>query len=181
MYFCERISICLFEACISSFRTLHTYNKYQDDLGRNFDTQLVLSTSVIITWHSVISINLDPFHAVNTHKTSHSMYMCVVRYVSCSVILCRNHSGYAFSQWERTLQRNVFFHWLSAYPEWSLLYSDTSGVHDIDICRKIQFMYLSIRYTGNDVLNGEANLWILLVEGHSVSYVINLVFIIIFK
>ena len=31
-----------------------------------------------------------------------------------------NHSGYAPSQWEMTIQCNVVSHWLSAYTEWWL-------------------------------------------------------------
>ena len=30
----------------------------------------------------------------------------------------RGHSGYGLSQWETLSQCNVFFHWLSTYPEW---------------------------------------------------------------
>ena len=30
-----------------------------------------------------------------------------------------DHSGYGLCQWEKTLQSNVFSHWLSPYPEWS--------------------------------------------------------------
>ena len=33
---------------------------------------------------------------------------------------CRDHSGYALSQWEMLLKYNTIWHWLSPYPEWSL-------------------------------------------------------------
>ena len=33
----------------------------------------------------------------------------------------RDHSGYGIDQWETLLQCNGICHWLSAYPEWSLL------------------------------------------------------------
>ena len=35
--------------------------------------------------------------------------------------LIRDHSGYGLSQWETMLQCNIVSHWLSPYPEWSLL------------------------------------------------------------
>ena len=41
----------------------------------------------------------------------------VIMYVTCYW----DHSGYGLSQWETTLQCNVVSHWLSPYPEWSLL------------------------------------------------------------
>ena len=39
-----------------------------------------------------------------------------------SMFFIRYHSGYELSQWEVTLQCNVASHWLSPYPEKSLLY-----------------------------------------------------------
>ena len=35
----------------------------------------------------------------------------------------RDNSGYGLSQWGTTLHSNVVSHWLSPYPEWSLLRS----------------------------------------------------------
>ena len=37
------------------------------------------------------------------------------------VSICRDNSGYGLSQWEMMLQSNVVSHWLSPYPEWSLV------------------------------------------------------------
>ena len=36
----------------------------------------------------------------------------------------RNHSWYGLSQWEMTLRSNIVSHWLSPYPEWSLVKND---------------------------------------------------------
>ena len=35
--------------------------------------------------------------------------------------LSRDHTGHGHSQWETIFQCNIFSHWLSPYPEWSLL------------------------------------------------------------
>ena len=37
------------------------------------------------------------------------------------IMLCRDHSCYGLGQWERVLHSNASSHWLSPYPEWSLL------------------------------------------------------------
>ena len=41
----------------------------------------------------------------------------------CSLVyhsISRDYSGYGFSQWEATLQRNVVSHWWGLYPEWCM-------------------------------------------------------------
>ena len=39
----------------------------------------------------------------------------------CFVVVCKVNSGYGFDQWETTLKCNVVSHWLSPYPERSLI------------------------------------------------------------
>ena len=38
---------------------------------------------------------------------------------------CRDHQGYAPSQWKMTLQCNVIPHWLGAFTKWSLMMHQT--------------------------------------------------------
>ena len=43
-----------------------------------------------------------------------------------SILQTRDHSGYGVSQWEQVLQCNVWSHWPSPCPEWSMKHSQMS-------------------------------------------------------
>ena len=38
-----------------------------------------------------------------------------------SALIIRDHSGYGLGQWEKALHSNASSHWISPYPEWSLI------------------------------------------------------------
>ena len=59
---------------------------------------------------------------------------------------CRDHSGYGLSQWEEALLRNTFSHWLSPYPEWSLVWQSSVQPLNTKLLQIISFLFLSMKY-----------------------------------
>ena len=70
-------------------------------------------------------------------QPSNDRFVCQCDEVSVSVVVpaisapvfmhwhvfTKDHFGYyGLNQWEMMLQRNIVFHWLSPYPDWSLFY-----------------------------------------------------------
>ena len=53
----------------------------------------------------------------------------------------RNHSVYAPSQWETTLQCNVVSHWLNACTEWSLHRVDSEHKHIPKLTLRVQLTH----------------------------------------
>ena len=69
-----------------------------------------------------------------------SLSPCISSNSIYTSLLYRGNSGYELSQWE-TLHCNVVSHWLSPYPEWSLLY------HRYHIPCRLQLWYWLYRMT----------------------------------
>ena len=52
---------------------------------------------------------------------THSHHKCFKQIIyNTQCVLCRHHSGYGLSQWERMLHSIIMSHWLSPYLDWSL-------------------------------------------------------------
>ena len=83
------------------------------------------------------------------------LYCRSFHYLQYLMYLCRDHSGYGFSQGETTLQCNVVPHWLSPYPEWSLfMMSDIQTLQGFEghtICNVIGHVDLVVM-TGTTLL-----------------------------
>ena len=71
---------------------------------------------------------LHKFHEWYCPDTPSNLYACKVAlyiksgYLNCKYISRDHHSGYGLNQWEMTLPCNAASHWLSTYPEWTLIY-----------------------------------------------------------
>ena len=57
-----------------------------------------------------------------------------------------DHSGCGLSQWEKALHSNAFSHWLSPYPEWSLL---IPGNCDLRNCYMSYMIIMMTSWHGN--------------------------------
>ena len=65
--------------------------------------------SFVMMWHWCVETHLTDGLPIETVMHKKLLLWCIA------------HSAYAPSQWGMALQCNAISHWLSAYPEWSLM------------------------------------------------------------